>query len=221
MRSVLWRSVELSDGFKLEAPLATSHQRACLPDRLQSFRRSASCSISLSRLRLATTFRSLAFLSSSCLSRRILLGKRPSYLRFHEVGRPADPGLTADLRYRRPISTLLENERESSRKTLGPAMVPALPISRQVLVWGSLEAPYDERSLLSNLGAVEFYLQHFAGLLGGGAGAGAEHLAALQKNERPNSWHRLCSTSNSTLRPRDVPRGIVLLTLMAAPRWRY
>jgi hypothetical protein len=53
-----------------------------LPDRLQSFRRSASCSISLSRLRSATTFRSFAFSSSSCLSRRISVGSRPSYFLF-------------------------------------------------------------------------------------------------------------------------------------------
>src|SRR5271166_222073 len=47
-----------------------------LADRLQSFRRSASCSISLSRLRSATTFRSFEFSSSSCFSRRISLGNR-------------------------------------------------------------------------------------------------------------------------------------------------
>src|SRR5436190_9895633 len=52
------------------------------PDRLQSFRRSASWSISLSRLRSATTFRSFEFSSSSCLSRRISLGSRPSYFFF-------------------------------------------------------------------------------------------------------------------------------------------
>src|SRR5277367_1472050 len=53
-----------------------------LADRLQSFRRSASCSISLSRLRSATTFRSLPCSSSSCLSRRISVGSRPSYFFF-------------------------------------------------------------------------------------------------------------------------------------------
>src|SRR5689334_25365237 len=53
-----------------------------LPDRLQSFRRSASCSISLSRLRSATTLRNLLFSSSSCFSRRISVGNSPSYLFF-------------------------------------------------------------------------------------------------------------------------------------------
>src|SRR5579863_678810 len=55
-----------------------------LADRLQSLRRRASCNISLSRLRSATTFRSLPFSSSSCLSRRISVGSNPSY-RFFQL----------------------------------------------------------------------------------------------------------------------------------------
>lgn len=41
-----------------------------------------SCSISLSRLRSATTLRNLLFSSSSYFSRRISVGSSPSYLRF-------------------------------------------------------------------------------------------------------------------------------------------
>src|ERR1700746_293819 len=54
-----------------DIPVATQLiNELALADRPQSFRRNASCSISLSRLRSATTFRSLLFSSSSCLSRR-------------------------------------------------------------------------------------------------------------------------------------------------------
>src|ERR1041385_4664247 len=64
-------------------PLATHLvDQLALPDRLQSFRRSASCSISLSRLRSATTLRSFELSSSSCFSRRISVGRRPSYFFF-------------------------------------------------------------------------------------------------------------------------------------------
>ena len=52
-----------------------------LPNRLQSFRRNGSCSISLSRVRSATTLRSLAFSFSNCC-RRISFGSRPSYFFF-------------------------------------------------------------------------------------------------------------------------------------------
>src|SRR5215468_11926274 len=64
-------------------PLPTHlvHQLA-LPHRPQSFRRMTSCSISLSRLRSATTLRSLLFSSSSCFSRRISVGSSPSYFFF-------------------------------------------------------------------------------------------------------------------------------------------
>lgn len=57
------------------------HQLA-LAGRPQSFRRSTSCSISLPSERSATSFFSLAFSSSSCFSRRISVGSRPSYFFF-------------------------------------------------------------------------------------------------------------------------------------------
>src|SRR5215212_933512 len=53
-----------------------------LPDRPQSFRRMASCNISLSNDRSATIRFSLAFSSSSCFSRRISVGSKPSYFFF-------------------------------------------------------------------------------------------------------------------------------------------
>src|SRR5689334_15418685 len=65
------------------APLAAHLvNELALPGRLQSFRRSASCSIALSRERSATTFFSFAFSSSSCFSRRISSGSSPSYFFF-------------------------------------------------------------------------------------------------------------------------------------------
>jgi hypothetical protein len=63
-------------------PLAPHHvDQLALPERLHSFRRSASCNISLSSDRSAITFRSLALSSSSCLNRRISVGYKPSYFR--------------------------------------------------------------------------------------------------------------------------------------------
>src|SRR4051812_29220033 len=50
-----------------------------LPGRPQIFRRTTSCSISLSRLSSATSFFSRAFSSSSTFSRRISVGNRPAY----------------------------------------------------------------------------------------------------------------------------------------------
>ncbi len=64
-------------------PLATRlANQLALPDRPQSLRRITSCSISLSKLRSATTFQSLLFSSSSCFNRRISVDSRPSHLRF-------------------------------------------------------------------------------------------------------------------------------------------
>src|SRR5215218_1614177 len=62
----------------------TSHlvDQLALPDRPQSFRRIASCNISLSSDRSATIRFSLLFSSSSCFSRRISVGSRPSYFFF-------------------------------------------------------------------------------------------------------------------------------------------
>src|SRR3954468_20121236 len=62
----------------------TSHliNQLALPDRPQSFRRMASCSISLSSDKSATIRFSLLFSSSSCFSRRISLGSSPSYFFF-------------------------------------------------------------------------------------------------------------------------------------------
>jgi hypothetical protein len=61
-----------------EKPLAMS-----LADATEmSFRRITSCSISLSRERSATSFRSLLFSSSSCFSRFISVGNSPSYFFF-------------------------------------------------------------------------------------------------------------------------------------------
>jgi len=63
-------------------PLATDLvDELALPTRLHSFRRMTSCSISLSRDRSATSFRSLPFSSSGCC-RRICVGSSPSYFFF-------------------------------------------------------------------------------------------------------------------------------------------
>ena len=83
---VVGRRVDLEDPARppdRHAPLAADpvHQIA-LPNRLQSFRRMTSCSISRSRLRSATSFFSLAFSSSSGFSRRISVGSRPAYFLF-------------------------------------------------------------------------------------------------------------------------------------------
>ena len=60
----------------------TAHliNKLALADRLQSFRRSASCSISLSRLRSATTLRSLLFssLAASAAASRPAIGRHTS-----------------------------------------------------------------------------------------------------------------------------------------------
>src|SRR5215212_2600728 len=64
-------------------PLATHLvDQLTLPNRLQSFRRMASCSISLSNDKSATIRFNFEFSSSSCFSRRISVGSRPSYFFF-------------------------------------------------------------------------------------------------------------------------------------------
>ena len=64
-------------------PLATHLvNQLALPDRPQSFRRIASCNISLSSDRSATIRFSFAFSSSSWFNRRISVGSSPSYFFF-------------------------------------------------------------------------------------------------------------------------------------------
>lgn len=80
---VVGRPIEL-EGFAgladRDLPLATDLlDQLALPARLDSFRRITSCSISMSRLRSATSFFSLPFSCSGCFSRRISVGSRPSY----------------------------------------------------------------------------------------------------------------------------------------------
>ncbi len=100
-----------------------------LSDRPESFRRRASCSISLSRLRSATTLRSLLFSSSSCFSRRISRGSKPSYLRFQlkQVAwrKPAFRQISPT---GHPVRAVLQNKRLLGvRKLRGLHRSPLLP----------------------------------------------------------------------------------------------